>query len=302
MSQGIGDDVVTAREFATKQHFAASWSPDEMVSSHGCLLKRRHLGCMEAQMAASRYPGSRYARLAKAALFVVGASLFLAGSPAFGAPLKLQPGVAQPGSNPDFDITSCTEIWVPGGYTVQAPLIGTAGSDCIVVRVPNVSINLNGFVISNARVGINATGMSDVSVRGPTSGSIAGSSKAAIILGNNGRIEHTQANGNMGDGIRCGTNCIIKSNTANVNGGSGIRAGEGCVIVENVTNHNKGDGILAGPGVLAQGNVGLDNAMWGLKIVSRSGAYAGNVWAGNGSGPVSGGVSLGNNSCNGKVC
>jgi hypothetical protein len=263
------------------------------------------------------------------------------------------------------------EISAPGGYTVQAQLIGTGAGNCLLVSVSFVSINLNGFEISNAAVGINASGVSDVSVRSPTSGFITGTTTAAIWLGDNGMVELIHTDGNMGDGIRCGTNCVIKSNPANGNVGqgisvgvpppgapgataavgrciihrniansngalginatdgcavtgnvasgnstSGIRCGEECRIAYNETDNNMGDGILAGSTVLAEANYGVDNTMWGLEIsslptsatrtpVSRSRSHSGyleNVWAGNGSGSVSGGVNLGHNWCNGNPC
>jgi hypothetical protein len=258
-------------------------------------------------MAASRYSGSRYARLAKAALFVVGASLFLAGSPAVG---QIVP------------IDSCQVISSPGAYEVVTNLNpvttpALADGNCIdVIVVPpgrgsassaappqaDVSINLKGFEISNFAVGINATGMSDVSVRCPTGGSITGSSQAGIILGNNGQVNGCFVDGQIGDGIDCGNDCTIIFDTANRNGGNGITAGEGSAITGNVVNHNGKNGISAGDGVNAQGNTAKKNGGYGLNFSGTSSGYAGNILVGNSLGAVHGGGSLRSNLCNGKPC
>ena len=156
----------------------------------------------------------------------------------------------------------------PGSYVLNKNITNTSknGQDSVAVTAPNVTIDLQGFVISatgsNTGAGINATGQSNVVIR---NGIITGFDGPAIIGGNTSNISAIVATGN-GSGITCGTGCLVSNNIIQGNTGFGM------------TFSGPSSGYL---GNVLQGNSG--------KTVGTDGQ-------------VSGGTSLNQNLCNGTTC
>jgi hypothetical protein len=156
----------------------------------------------------------------------------------------------------------------PGSYVLNKNITNTSknGQDSLDITVSNVTVDLQGFVISatgsNTGVAINATGQSNVIIR---NGIITGFDGAAIVLGNNGNVSAITATQN-GSGITCGSGCLVSNSILQGNLGLGL------------TFSDTTSGYL---GNILQGN---------------NGNNVGNT------GQVSGGTSLNQNVCNGAAC
>ena len=156
----------------------------------------------------------------------------------------------------------------PGSYVLNKNITNTSknGQDSVDITVSNVTVDLQGFVISatgsNTGIAINATGQSNVVIR---NGIITGFDGAAIVLGNNGSVSAITATQN-GSGVTCGSGCLVSNSILQGNLGPGL-------IFSDTTS-----GYL---GTILQGN---------------SGNTVGNT------GQVSGGTSLNQNVCNGVTC
>ncbi len=188
------------------------------------------------------------------------------------------------------------KIQSPGSYILQHNLRSKSGFDCINVKAAHVNINLNGFAILAGKVGINATGQADVSVR---NGTVTGMSGAGIIVGEGGIVEDVRSDGNGADGIECiGNDCTISGNSANLNKTNGIEvngsaarisgntanansvngimtaaadSGENNIITGNTANGNTaGDGIQCGYLSLVNGNTANENGLNGISCGTSS--------------------------------
>jgi parallel beta-helix repeat protein len=210
-------------------------------------------------------------------------------------------------------ISSCTNgpfvISQAGSYILTANLSTNPGSDCIEVMVGSVSIDLNGFTITGAKVAISARHSRAVLVQ---NGIIRLSAHDGIVLGNNGVVKNVESNVNNGSGIVCAIHCIIEDTAANSNGSQGIEVLAAATIVNNTVSYNglngivcrgdvfsaaecrisgntatlNGQGVLGGSGILAgSGSVVESNTVnnnFDGGIVVSSGTVSGNAVNGNG--------------------
>lgn len=151
---------------------------------------------------------------------------------------------ANPALAKRIHISSCTNrpfvISQPGSYVLTTNLSTTPNKDCIDVLVGSVSIDLNGFTITGAKVGISARHSRGVSVQ---NGIIRLAAFDGIRLGNNGIVENVESNVNNGSGVVCAIHCIIKDTAANSNGAQGIEVLAAATIVNNTVSYNGLNGI-----------------------------------------------------------
>jgi hypothetical protein len=160
-----------------------------------------------------------------------------------------------------------TIINKPGSYILNKNITnGQANKASVAVTASNVTIDLQGFVISSTvatnAAAIDATGQSNVVIR---NGTITGFAGPAIIAGNNASISAITATGN-GSGFTCGTGCLVSNNVISGNTGAGlIFADTTSGYLGNVLQNNNGNSVGA-------------------------------------AGQVTGGTSLNQNLCNGTVC
>ncbi len=104
---------------------------------------------------------------------------------------------------------------------------------------------------------------------------------------------------NGGRGLFAYTGCVVRDNATRANEGTGIDTGSGCVVSDNATADNLGNGIYANTGSTVQRNTAFRNTGTGIMLGTNAG-YRENVINLNTGGTVSGGVSMGNNLCNGS--
>jgi parallel beta-helix repeat protein len=193
-------------------------------------------------------------------------------------------------------------ISTSGSYKLTGSLTVPASTNGINVTANNVTIDMNGFLITGSGStsglinGVSASGIADVTVE---NGTITGMG-LAIVLGKSGIVRnvHADINGfgiDVGDnsvvegctasnsstayGISCSSGCSITGNTANGNGDEGLFcSGSGCQITGNTANGNNGVGIeCQNNACVISGNTVLSNPTLGIGCFGTGCLISGNV-------------------------
>jgi len=239
-------------------------------------------------------------------------------------------GNVTPGDAPGFPVS----INQPGSYRLSGNLTVSGSVNAIEINASEVTLDLNGFAIVGPTV-CTGTGLSCSPIGSGTgivtpgapsgvsvyNGSVRGMFQGIHLNGRANLIEKIRAQGNSDAGIVIGAG-TVSNNVASGNGGIGIQVGEGTVI-HNTSVDNANNGFLVSSGTVSHNtasnnlvngiqvsdatvsyNKASDNGAFGLAFI-LTGGYTGNAMNGNGTLPVSGGVSLGggnHNVCNGVPC
>ena len=174
------------------------------------------------------------------------------------------PGTA----NAVFRITQAGSYYLTENLLIPSGLVG------IEIAQSDVSIDLNGFVISST---INTSSdaiavPSIISRRNITirNGSIITCGGVGINLGtcSHNAVEHIHVRSNTGDGIRSGDSSRVADCRAENNGGRGLVTGQNC-IVQNCTAQGSGStGIDAGSSSVIQNCTAIGNGSHGLNASS----------------------------------
>ena len=162
-----------------------------------------------------------------------------------------------------------------GFVKLEDLIIGQAGGTCVTLGIV--------AEISNARIGLCGGGAVVVGIFSKVQNSRGGSSNGiGIDAGISSMISENHASFGALDGIVCASNCTIRGNISTFNGQDGIDlgAGVGSVVTDNVSSQNGGFGARMSAGT----------------------SYGQNVFDTNTGGTVVGGVSRGDNACNGAAC
>jgi hypothetical protein len=205
-------------------------------------------------------------------------------------------GNVTPGDAPGFPVT----ISVPGSYQLSSDLTVPADATGIEISAFDVTLNLNGWTITGAG-GTTGDGIRANFQRATVlNGAVQGMGRHGVLLSTNSRVEKVRALDNGFNGILVGLASIVTGNAAISNGANGIQAVTGSTITGNTAFNNGQNGIVA-IGATVIGNTMVANDAVGLSAGATTG-YTHNVFADNSGGSVTGGVSLGQNACNGAVC
>lgn len=216
-----------------------------------------------------------------------------------------------------------------GSYVLTSNLDVTGQANpgnvtAVDVNASYVKIDLNGFSIigpgtTGSGMGIDASFSNGVTV---LNGQIRGMGSNGVRTDRRGHIEGLLVENNGGDGIFADIYSVVKDNRVFSNAGFGIDAGgstiqgnvcynntksgingnNGSSIEGNAVNFNTADGIEVRFGSLLRGNAIRGNGGFGMNNTSGVSGYTENVFEGNGSGSVSGGVQIGENLCGAVVC
>ncbi|HEX4209086.1 MAG TPA: hypothetical protein VHY56_01735 [Candidatus Binataceae bacterium] len=185
-------------------------------------------------------------------IFVLGSFLSISNAQA-------QTKIIKPNTGLPFKITKSGSYFLGGNFAIVSKT-----TTAIVINANNVTLNLNGFVISGlgasatSGVGINASAATGVII---ANGIVTGFGGNGISLGNNGMVENMQIYNNGGNGVDC------SSSTA-------------CYVTGSVITGNHGTG---------------------LDFSDKSSGYLNDVLNSN-TPDVSGGTNLGGNVCSGGAC
>jgi len=229
------------------------------------------------------------------------------------------------GDSPCFPVT----ISQSGSYLLTSNLDVTGQPSpedvtALDVNADNTTIDLNGFSIIGPGTGGSGMGIDAVFFNGVTvrNGTVRGMGSHGVKTDRRALIEELLVQENGGDGIFVDLFSVVSRNRAWMNGGRGIDAGSSTIhgnschnntgdgisdsgsssIVGNTVTFNTGDGIVARFGSLLRGNTIRANGGFGMNNTGGTSGYAENVFDGNGSGHVSGGVAIGENLCGAVVC
>lgn len=203
---------------------------------------------------------------------------------------KVMAGGVTPGDGPGFPL----KLSAPGTYKLTGNLIVPGGLDGILVNVPNVTIDLNGFSIigpgvCNRNAGTGA--VTCVGAAGPRGidalSALGGSDSATTILNGtvrgfiqgiglqSGRLERVNVMHNNGYGVSSGGVALIERCYAHLNMSSGFS-----LIVARVTGSvssmNGGSGFAGQANVrnLVQDSSALDNGVHGFYQLAAGGTIA----------------------------
>ncbi len=161
-----------------------------------------------------------------------------------------------------------------GSYYLTANLIGVAGTNGITIFASDVTLDLNGFVmtgISGALDGISAdaNGGRNLCVRNGTLRSWRNGIQS--VYWSNGQFEQLRASDNAVSELNIGPGSAVKNCVAERNH-NGIAVQDGCLVVECVVRTNNGNGILAanGNGVMIKNCVAQTNYQNGIMVGKRS--------------------------------
>lgn len=214
------------------------------------------------------------------------------------------------GDTPGYPVT----IVSAGSYRVTSNLVlPNDNTDGIRISTSDVGIDLNHFAVIRAGCldsnticrpnsgtgnGIETTA---VSTRGilVRDGSVTGMGASAIVLGEQAEVRGVLARWNGGDAIVVGLGSTVVDVVVFQNGGDGIVADAGSSVSDSTVYDNLADGIETGGGCSVQRNTVRANSGVALRLGNQS-AFRENTLTGNGGGCVAGGVSAGDNSCNGS--
>lgn len=198
-----------------------------------------------------------------------------------------------------------------------------SGASAIQVQSSNVTIDLNGFSISgNVSSGngvfVSAGQMATLQGISVYNGTIRQMGGLGVDLPAFSRVENLQIINNGQDGVSVREGSRVNHNMVINNGGDGIHATEGTMISNNTVYNNSDDGIDDSTddnlnseigGGMVSGNLvrtnGGSSSDFNLNLDATTG-YQNNVIStdpddSDGS-LVKGGISLGNNACDGVVC
>ncbi len=235
---------------------------------------------------------------------------------------KALAGNVTPADSPGFPVT----ISQPGSYILSSNLtVPDEKTTAIQITADNVTLDLNGFTIQGPTVcggfplecdpiGVGSgvitgfpAGNENITI---VNGTVRGMGGHGVALfGRNSRVERLRAVSNGGVGIEAQTffdpdesgGHTVNFNIAVRNHASGIGAGRSSIVTGNVAVLNGGTGIIVLAGSTVTGNTARNNGKFGLALEDETG-YTQNVLSNNSAGAVTGGMSLGQNLCDGVVC
>jgi hypothetical protein len=233
----------------------------------------------------------------KSLLSTIGLATILASTGAFAQGSLTPPGAPAPTFKtlqqvePRTPISSAFTIMAPGSYYLTTN-ISPASGDAITISANDVTLDLNGFVITagTAGRGIVVPGAQrNISIRqgvvrncpsdGINAGTVSDGQFANLILANNG-----------GGGLAVGPNCVVQNCSALTNS-SGISTGDGSMVIHCtvrgnaisgigvgqysvvnacVASYNSGDGIAVGLGSTVSDCLSANNSGDGIQAADDS--------------------------------
>ncbi len=228
-------------------------------------------------------------------------------------------GSVTPGDTPGYPVT----LSASGSYLLTSNLSVPANVSGIRIGAPNVTLDLGGFTVAgpNTCTGYPVTDctLSNSSAAGIyaseyftviRNGIVAGASGYGVFVDDtSGVVEDVRVVSSGGHGIRMGSAARVTRCLSAGNDDSGIVALAGGMLEGNEVRANGGTAIIMQASIvgdpllsgIATGNRVFQNAGLGIAVDSRT-LVTRNVSNLNGFTAILGGVSLGDNLCNGVLC
>jgi hypothetical protein len=176
--------------------------------------------------------------MTKRQFVVVGLAIAIMGLSVGGGSALAQTKITKPSGGLPIKITKSGSYFLGGNLAVT-----TKTTTAIIVNASNVTINLNGFVISG--LGSSATSGIGISASAATGviilNGITGYGGDGVLLGNNSIVENMQIYNNGGDGVDCANavSCYVTGSVITGNGGTGMDfSDKSSGYLNNVLNKN----------------------------------------------------------------
>jgi parallel beta-helix repeat protein len=176
-------------------------------------------------------------------------------------------------------ITSCGTIPMPGSSNLNNNL--TATVNCLVIAAGSVTLDLAGFRIRGAGIGVGISGdgvaRREIHIQ---NGMISNFAQGiSLVPSRNIVIKQMHISGN-GVGIVSGDTSRITDNTVS-NNGHGIFVTRNSIITGNTVNNNKGAGIDVRAASIVSGNIAIENDSTGI-VGGADSTITGNTASNNG--------------------
>ncbi len=184
-------------------------------------------------------------------------------------------GGVTPGDTPGFPVT----LSQPGSYKLSGNLTVPQGTDAFFITADNVTLDLNGFVVTGSGgagqffgVTTNGADLRNVAVRNGTITRFATAINLFFVIG--AQVEQIRALNNV-VGVTVSNDAIIRGNTLIFNA-FGLNASFGAVVTDNTVSDNSQQGItIACPSTIV-GNVARGNVVSDITPVGPGCALANN--------------------------
>ncbi len=163
-----------------------------------------------------------------------------------------QTKIAKPANGGILVISKSGSYFLAANYTSALPK-----SSIISVTANNVTINLNGFTISDTAIGNTSTAINAPAVSGLTivNGTIT-KTGTAINLGTSSTVGGMQLINNKGDGVDCTSTCLVTNSVITGNTGIGLNFGDTTSgYQDNIISGNSGGNVAVGAGTNLGNNV-----------------------------------------------
>jgi parallel beta-helix repeat protein len=167
-------------------------------------------------------------------------------------------------------------------YLVENIALATANTNAITVAASNVSIDLNGFILTGPNTGASGAAIAaDTATRENVTvanGSITQFVIGIQLPGKGSRISNVAATGNLNTGIYTGDSSLIEKCVASANPSIGIKVGTDSIVRDSIARSNSyefmgmkmGTGIEAGASCTISRCTVYDNGSLGITASSNA--------------------------------
>jgi hypothetical protein len=200
---------------------------------------------------------------------------------------KVNAGSVSPGDSAGFPAT----LSRPGRYKLGGNLVAPNAINAVEITANDVTLDLNGFTISNAAPGSDARGIyayDGANRMRALNGTVTGFANYGVLsLGTQAVVENMRIVGN-GIGMQLDLHSRVRNSTIANNTSVGMYC-YGCLIEDSIVTGNAFAGILdsQGGGGMVLGNIIVGNGDYGLVAPAPPApktGYAANILIGNHSG------------------
>lgn len=180
-----------------------------------------------------------------------------------------EPRIAINDANTPGDADSRFRITQPGSYYLTSNLFASAGKHGIEIASDSVTIDLNGFGVLSAGIGLDG-----ITTAGIARNSLTIRNGVCAFWGNSGidlegegaRIEAVTARSNTFDGISVGNGAIITDCQSIGNILDGFVLGDSCHLARSIANSNVRDGIVGNTSCIIDGCSAYQNGDDGISV------------------------------------
>lgn len=155
-------------------------------------------------------------------------------------------------------------ITQPGSYVLTSNITGIGGASVITIAAPDVTLDLNGFMVRGGRIGIEVMpGMRNATI---LNGTVANNAEQGVDArsADQTRLEGLRLNSNGLRGAYLGDGASVLRCTAESNLSTGFRIGSGAVVRDSSARYNNGLGLWCAERATISGFTATGNMQHGI--------------------------------------